>query len=366
MSPFTTALKPICAAVLFALALAGCSKGGLSTSVENSTSAETGSKTDITGTKTLSAGRTAKASTMVPGAQLIAETLYPVLALEALDIDAFAWNTKYMNEPILDVNRALAKHGFTGADTSPVSTSRQVTLAKQRLASLADQMGRDVALDYAASQLSVCLEHVTGGDAAQGRTCLTAYYTHIYAGAAILAASRPQEHPGFTRETVHGYSNERVFPAKEMQAWLGGVGAILEMSLNLQPVLLAGITGQVLRSPDAARAHIIKALFDLPVEQIQALAVRPKNLTARVYRGELDSPLKVAVPELGWTIVEDEKGLTLIKNGSPYHGDGMLAGGKMEIAFETTAGANLDRKTSIGSDTSTKSSGSIKTSADVK
>lgn len=346
--------------VIALCALSACSKG-VSVGAENTSGIEQTRKSDVSKSKTLSANMSAKVTATMPAAQLIAQALRPVVEIADIDMPAYVRAVKFDAAPLLPVDAALARHGI-GPDTQSIDEQHRAQ-ATAALVSLAARAGDDsVALDTA-QRLRTCLELVAAGDAAQARVCLTDYYSHVYAAAAILATAWPQKTPGIRGEAVDLVSKERSFPKPALARWVQGSVTLLHLSTKLQSGWVKGLEGQVLRDPDDARLTIAQRLFDTPLGDLQALAQRATGLTAVVSNGDLGAPLEVFVPSRNEYVTQTDKGLSLVRDGSVWHGEGLIAGAKTDIALEHSTSASLERKRSISTDQSDKSGSSTKAGA---
>lgn len=341
------------------LALQACGNSGGSVGVEKSRSTESGEKAESSNSISVSGGKSAKASTVLPGAQVVAASLRPVAALVGIDVDAYARDVKFNGASILPVDEFLAaQHGY---GRGGATVQRFGAEDKQRFAAVPTN---DVTAHYAAQQLLVCAELAEAAKPAAW-DCYREAYVRIFGGMAVLATSSPQLLPGIEGEVVDGFDKTRKFPAKPLSTWLAGSVALIDISVELQPRWLKGIHGPVLRDENAAKLHVIREVFATPVADIQRLAVRPVGLTARVTPGEAASPLKVTIPERTWSLDQSEKGLCLVVNGSAWHGDGMLTGGKMEIALENSAASNVEQKNTQSTDEGTRNTANAKVGVNI-
>lgn len=355
-------IKVVALAVAGALALSACGNSGGSVGVEKSRSTESGEKAESSNSLSVSGGKSAKASTVLPGAQVVAASLRPVAALVGIDVDAYARDVKFHGASILPVDEFLAaQHGY---GRGGATVQRFGAEDKLRFAAVP---ASDVTAHYAAQQLLVCAELAADAKPAAW-ACYREAYTRIFGGMAVLATSSPQLLPGpglGEGEVVDGFDKTRKFPATPLNTWLAGSVALIDMSVELQPRWLKGIHGPVLRDENAAKLHVIREVFATPIADIQRLAKRPAGLSARVTPGEAASALKVTIPERNWMLAQDEKGLTLVQNGSIWHGDGMLTGGKMEIALENSAASNVEQKNTQSTDEGTRNTANAKVGVNI-
>lgn len=340
--------------------LSACSKG-VSVGAETTSGIEQTRKSDITKSRTLSANTSAKVTATMPAAQLIAQALRPVVDVAGIDMPAYVRSVKFEGGDLLPVDAAVARHGI-GPDTVALDAQHRAQ-ATAALVSLAARAGDDpVALDTA-QRLRTCLELVAAGDAAQARECLTAYYGHVYAAAAILATAWPQKTPGIRGESADLISKERGFPKPALARWVEGSVTLLHLATKLQAGWVQGLEGQILRDPDDARLTIAQRLFETPLADIQALAQRATGLSAVVSNGDLGAPLEVFVLSRNEYVTQTDKGLSLVRDGSVWHGEGLIAGAKTDIALEHSTSAAMERKRTLSTDQSDKSGSSTKAGA---
>lgn len=329
------------AAALAILTLAGCTKGGgISMSTEATTGVDESRKMDLSKSKTMTASTSAKITATAPAAQLIAQSLRPLVALAEIDMPAYVRSVKHE----------------AGALFPPalVPSEAQAIALKARLAGPFS----DVVQMYAAPKLSACADLVIANKSAQA--CFDDFYAHAHAAAAMLAASWPQKTPGIKGESVDMISKERSFPKGPLQRWISGSVAVLDFSNELQRIAAKTLDRTALSDPDTAQLAVAVALFSMPVADLLAQAAVKAPVSAVVSNGELNAPLEVFVPEANEYLAQSEKGLVVTRNGAVWFGDGFISGKKLDIALESTSSASLERKRGLVLEQSDKAGTSTK------
>lgn len=341
--------------------LAACGQG-ISVGTESTTGTDASNQADVSASKSLSSNSSAKVSTNVSAAQVIAPALRAVVDVAAIDLPAYVRSVKYEGGSILPLERALATQGFNGN----AITDQQVEQAKALQLRLSKYVESEPVSVFAADKLLSCTELVVARDYQAAKDCYTEFYVHSYTAAAMLAVGWSQKTPGIKGESLDLISKERSFPAKALSTWAAGAVAITKFTDTHQAAWVKGLDGQVLSGPDEARLEIARRLFSTPLDNIQASIEVPKGLTPVVSNGELNGPLEVFLPERNEYISQTEKGLVVSRNGSVWHGDGFISGGKVDVSLESSVSAGMDRKTSVSSSQSEKNGSSSRAGANLK
>lgn len=352
-------LKGVVLAVAGALALAACGQSGVSGGVEQTAAQEVGSKADAQASQSVQNGKSSKVSTEAAGAMAVANVAKELAELAGVNVSAYEEAVKFEGSPILPVEAYLkAKHAKgQGADAVRGQAAKD-------LVRFAGVPKTDVAARHAADLLAVCAEAVAADPGAWG--CYEDQYTRVFAAVAVQAGLMPRVVPGLAGEVVDGFDKSRRFPKAEFQRFASAVTTLSEMSVELQPQWLKGIAGPMLRTLDDQKLHLARQIFATPVEQIEQMAKMVLVPDAFALPGDAGSPLKISVPSKGWVIAQDDKGLSIYQNGSLFHGDGQLAGGKVLLGVDSTAAANTEIRASSGTDSSSKVTGSNKVGANIQ
>lgn len=350
--------------LLATLVLAACGKGGVGVGSETTSGIETSEKSDISRSKTMSQSKTAKVSASVPAAQLIATVMTPVVQEAGIDLQQYVKSVKYDGGSALPIEPRLKSLGLL-TDTGTVN-DKQIQSARTALISLESQLTADPARAFAILRLKDGYAALAAGNYASARSIFSDFYTRAYVAAAILATSSAQKTPGLAGESNDGISHEREFPRASFDRWLTGAVTLLTISTELQSEWAHDLSGRLLRDEDAARLAIAEHLWSTPIPKIRLAAARPAKLAGVISTGPVLSPLEVFVPERNEYVTQNEKGLLLTRNGSIWSGDGLIAGSKTELSLEYSSSAALEKKSSMASDTTTKSGQSSKATTDIK
>lgn len=339
--------------------LAACGQSGVSGGVEQTAAQEVGSKADASASQSVQNGKSSRVSTEAAGAMAVANVSRELAELAGIDVAAYEENVKFGGSPILPIESYLRAKHAKGSSADAVKARAALDL--ERFAAVPKT---DVAARHMADLLIVCAEAISADPTAWD--CYRDQYTRVFAAVAVQAGLTPRVQPGLPGEVVDGFDKTRRFPKAQFTHFASAVTTLSELSVELQPQWLKGIAGPMLRTLEDQQLHLVRQIAATPVAQVQQLAEMVPVPDAYALPGDAGSPLRIAVPSRGWVIAQDDKGLSIFQNGSLYHGDGLLAGGKVLLGVDSTAAANTEIRASAGTDSSSKVTGSNKVGANIQ
>lgn len=353
--PQSTIFK-LAAVAVAAITLSACSKG-VSVGVENTVGNENSLKTSVDKSKTVTGSTSAKVSATLPASTLIAQTLRPLVALSGINLPAYVRSVKYDGADILQTSEDLKKFHLTGSWVGDA----QVVGASQLLQAVKARSNGDAVQNYAIEVLSDCVGKMGPPKPTDGLSCVQDFYTRSYMAAGILATTWPEKQLRIPGTRVNLADKEIHVPPKQLRLWVSGASTLLSMSEHLQKGWVAGLEGLVLRDLDSARVMVAQKLMATPVDDIKAAATRLQPGEVVVSKGDLSAVFEVFLVERNEYITQSEKGLILTRNGAVWHGDGLIAGAKTDIALDNTTTASVERKKSVGVEVNERSGGTSKT-----
>lgn len=362
------------AAAVAVLALTACSRDGGTAGVSSELSVKGVQKETVSYDKELNDQRTAKDSQVVSGLNFELAALRPVISQAGVtNLGGYVYNVLYMGADLFPFESHMKKLGLGNLGDKP--NAAQIEAAKARIEQLKADADKFPHIAQSNAEQQNCLELVVAGDGAQARACFEDYFTRIDAAMIILALTAPHPRMQFTEERVVGFEKQREICVRkgsscddsEIQTMLKTTLAMQRVSQTLSPRLLNGLEGRILTNEDDAKRQVVENLFKQSPAEIRKLAaVRAARVEYLTEPGEVQSPLKVTLVESGQHFIYDAKGVTEYQNGAIWHGDSVLAGGRRELSFEKSAGANLTAKYSNSQDAEASNSSSTKAGADLK
>lgn len=348
----------ICATVL---TLSACSKG-ISVGTDSTTGSDDSRKLDLGFSKSLTAGTSANISATMPATQAISEGMRAVVDVADINIAWHVQNIKFNGHQLDMVPYALDYLGYGEEGTPAVIVERANTI-RNTLFKFKDS---DPVRIFVAEKLLECTDLALEVKP-EAKNCYSDFYLRTSAAAAILAASWPQKTPGLGPEVVDstGSNNTRYFQDDYLYPWLYGSLRVVTLASQVQYAIAQKLEGPVMKNPESANQAVVELLFNLPADTIMPLVAGEyvnsfQTLQAAVSNGVLHAPVEVAVAEFGGVLSQNEKGLLLSKNGSPWFGDGHIQGFKTDIALARTTGTSMDRKQSMALDKAEKATQSNK------
>lgn len=338
--PQSTIFK-LAAVAVAAMTVTACGQGA-SVGVEANKSEETSSRSDNAETQTLSNSKSAKVGQTTPPNILVAQAAQAIVDAEDLDLEGYVLATKFKGGALLPVDAKLKEQGFN----SPKDKASFIKSLQEHQSSIAARSSSKVH-ELVQSKFAACVNEATSGDPAVATQCLSDYYTHVYTAAAVLATVWPQKGSGLRKERNISHDKQRIFPEESLNQFV--TGAVSLNNFVTSPVVLPAwvdvIKKNSYRTIDMAGLPIATKLFATPTEVLKAASERVHGqVEVHVSPGEPGSSLEVHVPQYRLVIVQNEKGLVVTRNGSPWLGDGYIAGLKTDVTQETSLTASQEAR----------------------